>query len=85
IPLPGKGSLYINHCLWGVVLFWVSNYFKEGLAPINLIVEIEMHRATPGGTGGVKTIVNYAAEKIQFRNSKKHLFEGEAIHGTTYH
>lgn len=35
-------------------------YFQEGLAPINLIVETEMHRATPGGTGGVKTIGNYA-------------------------
>lgn len=34
---------------------------QEGLAPINLIVETEMHRATPGGTGGVKTIGNYAA------------------------
>lgn len=31
------------------------------MAPINLIVETEMHRATPGGTGGVKTIGNYAA------------------------
>jgi len=31
------------------------------LAPINLIVESELHRATPGGTGGVKTIGNYAA------------------------
>jgi len=34
---------------------------QEGLAPINLIVENELHRATPGGTGGVKTIGNYAA------------------------
>lgn len=31
------------------------------MAPINLIIETEMHRATPGGTGGVKTIGNYAA------------------------
>lgn len=31
------------------------------MAPINLIVENEFHRATPGGTGGVKTIGNYAA------------------------
>ena len=36
-------------------------YSQEGLAPINLIVETDMHRATPGGTGGVKTIGNYAA------------------------
>lgn len=34
---------------------------QEGVAPINLIVENDFHRATPGGTGGVKTIGNYAA------------------------
>jgi branched-chain amino acid aminotransferase len=38
----------------------VGNYFKEGLSPINLIVEDKFHRASPGGTGGVKTIGNYA-------------------------
>ncbi|XP_022884322.1 branched-chain amino acid aminotransferase 2, chloroplastic-like [Olea europaea var. sylvestris] len=77
IPPPGKGSLYIRPLLMGsgavlglapapeyTFLIYVSpvgNYFKEGLAPIHLIVETEMHRATPGGTGGVKTIGNYAA------------------------
>lgn len=35
--------------------------WQEGMAPINLVIETEMHRATPGGTGGVKTIGNYAA------------------------
>ncbi|KAK2372477.1 branched-chain amino acid transaminase [Trifolium repens] len=77
IPPQGKGSLYIRPLLMGsgavlglapapeyTFLIYVSpvgNYFKEGLAPINLIVESELHRATPGGTGGVKTIGNYAA------------------------
>lgn len=77
IPPPGKGSLYIRPLLIGsgsvlglapapeyTFLIYVSpvgNYFKEGLSPINLIIETEMHRATPGGTGGVKTIGNYAA------------------------
>ncbi|XP_070052043.1 branched-chain amino acid aminotransferase 2, chloroplastic [Nicotiana tabacum] len=77
IPPPGKGSLYIRPLLMGsgavlglapapeyTFLIYVSpvgNYFKEGLAPINLVVETEMHRATPGGTGGVKTVGNYAA------------------------
>ncbi|XP_054825589.1 branched-chain amino acid aminotransferase 2, chloroplastic-like isoform X2 [Prosopis cineraria] len=77
IPPPGKGSLYIRPLLMGsgavlglapapeyTFLIYVSpvgNYFKEGVAPINLIVENELHRATPGGTGGVKTIGNYAA------------------------
>ncbi|XP_076918661.1 branched-chain-amino-acid aminotransferase 5, chloroplastic-like [Bidens hawaiensis] len=77
IPPPGKGSLYIRPLLMGsgsvlglapapeytflVYVSPVGNYFKEGLSPINLVVETEMHRATPGGTGGVKTIGNYAA------------------------
>lgn len=30
------------------------------MAPINLYVEEEFHRATRGGSGGVKTISNYA-------------------------
>ncbi|KAK1366266.1 hypothetical protein POM88_025922 [Heracleum sosnowskyi] len=34
---------------------------KDGLSPIDLMVETETHRATPGGTGCVKTIGNYAA------------------------
>jgi branched-chain amino acid aminotransferase len=34
---------------------------QEGLSPINLIVEDKFHRASPGGTGGVKTIGNYAS------------------------
>ncbi|KAJ0253723.1 Branched-chain-amino-acid aminotransferase 3 [Hirschfeldia incana] len=77
VPPAGKGSLYIRPLLMGtgavlglapapeytflVYVSPVGNYFKEGVAPINLIVENEFHRATPGGTGGVKTIGNYAA------------------------
>nr|VDC66353.1 unnamed protein product [Brassica rapa] len=77
VPPAGKGSLYIRPLLMGtgavlglapapeytflVYVSPVGNYFKEGVAPINLIVESEFHRATPGGTGGVKTIGNYAA------------------------
>ncbi|KAK4797638.1 hypothetical protein SAY86_029964 [Trapa natans] len=77
IPPTGKGSLYIRPLLMGTgavlglapapeytFLIYVSpvgNYFKEGVAPISLVVEHELHRATPGGTGGVKTIGNYAA------------------------
>ncbi|RWW03494.1 hypothetical protein GW17_00033354 [Ensete ventricosum] len=40
---------------------WWKYAFQEGLAPINLVVENEFHRAAPGGTGGVKTIGNYAS------------------------
>ncbi|GAB2254158.1 hypothetical protein Droror1_Dr00021967 [Drosera rotundifolia] len=76
IPPPGKGSLYIRPLLMGsgsvltlepspeyTFLIYVSpvgNYFKEGLAPINLLIETTVHRASPGGTGGVKNIGNYA-------------------------
>jgi len=76
IPPAGKGSLYIRPLLLGsgailglapapeiTFLIYVSpvgNYFKEGLEPIQLKVETKYHRATPGGTGGVKAIGNYA-------------------------
>ncbi|XP_020529974.1 branched-chain-amino-acid aminotransferase 3, chloroplastic-like isoform X2 [Amborella trichopoda] len=77
VPPFGKGSLYIRPLLFGsgpilglapapeytflVYVSPVGNYFKEGLAPISLLVDTEFHRATRGGTGGVKTIGNYAA------------------------
>lgn len=41
----------------------IVNYtydLQEGMAPINLLIEDEFHRASPGGTGGVKAIANYA-------------------------
>ncbi|KAF2324217.1 hypothetical protein GH714_010428 [Hevea brasiliensis] len=75
-PPPGKGTLYIRPLLMGtgpvlglapapeytflVYASPVGNYFKEGLAPLNLYVEDEYHRASRGGAGGVKTISNYA-------------------------
>ncbi|XP_071715331.1 branched-chain-amino-acid aminotransferase 2, chloroplastic-like [Rutidosis leptorrhynchoides] len=76
IPPPGKGSLYIRPLLIGtgpilglspspeytflVYASPVGNYFKAGMAPLNLYVEDEFHRATRGGAGGVKSISNYA-------------------------
>ncbi|KAK1323336.1 hypothetical protein QJS10_CPA02g00050 [Acorus calamus] len=79
IPPPGKGSLYIRPLLIGsgpllgvapapdytflVYASPVGNYFKEGRAPINLLVEDRMHHSSPGGTGGIKTITNYAPVK----------------------
>ncbi|CAM0872126.1 unnamed protein product [Alopecurus aequalis] len=41
----------------------VGTYFKQNevvKSAVNLLVEEEFHRAMPGGTGGVKTITNYA-------------------------
>ncbi|XP_039049797.1 branched-chain-amino-acid aminotransferase 2, chloroplastic-like [Hibiscus syriacus] len=76
IPPPGKGSLYVRPLLLGtgpilglapapeytfiVYASPVRNYFKEGTAPLNLYIDEEFVRASPGGAGGVKTITNYA-------------------------
>ncbi|CAL4938375.1 unnamed protein product [Urochloa decumbens] len=76
VPPRGKGALYLRPLLMGsgpilglapapeytflIYAAPVGNYFKEGLAPINLVVDDAFHRAMPGGTGGVKTIANYA-------------------------
>ncbi|KAG8632726.1 hypothetical protein MANES_18G051400v8 [Manihot esculenta] len=76
VPPPGKGTLYIRPLLMGsgpvlglapapeytflVYASPVGNYFKEGLAPLNLYIEEEFHRASRGGAGGVKSITNYA-------------------------
>ncbi|XP_060187539.1 branched-chain amino acid aminotransferase 2, chloroplastic-like isoform X4 [Lycium barbarum] len=54
-------SPYVEQFLEAVKATVLANERWEGMAPINLVVETEMHRATPGGTGGVKTIGNYAA------------------------
>ncbi|KAK1381721.1 Branched-chain-amino-acid aminotransferase [Heracleum sosnowskyi] len=76
IPPTGKGSLYIRPLLIGsgpilglapapeytflIYASPVGNYFKEGMAPLNLYVEDEYHRASPGGAGCVKSITNYS-------------------------
>ncbi|KAI5084227.1 hypothetical protein GOP47_0000396 [Adiantum capillus-veneris] len=76
VPPVGKGSLYVRPLLIGtgpvlglskspeytflVYAAPVGDYFKEGPAPIHLKVESMYSRAVHGGTGGVKTICNYA-------------------------
>ncbi|KAF8728046.1 hypothetical protein HU200_018620 [Digitaria exilis] len=100
VPPSGKGSLYLRPLLMGsgavlglapapeytfiIFVSPVGNYFKEGLAPINLIVEDKFHRATPGGTGGVKTIGNYAsvlmAQKIAKEKGYSDVLYLDAVH-----
>ncbi|CAA6653490.1 unnamed protein product [Spirodela intermedia] len=76
VPPPGKGALYVRPLLLGtgavlglapspeytflIYASPVGNYFKEGLAPIHLLIRDGVHRATRGGAGDVKTIANYA-------------------------
>ncbi|KAF3663030.1 Branched-chain-amino-acid aminotransferase 1, mitochondrial [Capsicum annuum] len=85
IPPPGKGSLYIRPLLIGsgpilglatapeytflVYACPVGNYFKERTAPLNLYVEEDLHRASRGGVGGVKSISNYAPVLARVRLS----------------
>ncbi|GMI87945.1 branched-chain aminotransferase 6 [Hibiscus trionum] len=73
VPPHGKGSLYIRPLLMGtgqnlglkpaseytflVYASPVGNYHKGEL---NFLVEDKVHRATPGGTGGVKAVTNYS-------------------------
>ncbi|CAL1395666.1 unnamed protein product [Linum trigynum] len=75
VPPPGKGTLYIRPLLLGtgpvlglapapeytflVYASPVGNYFKAAGA-LNLYVEEEYDRSARLGTGGVKTISNYA-------------------------
>lgn len=89
MPPQGKGALYLRPLLVGsgpilglapapeytflIYASPVGNYFKEGLAPINLVVHDEFHRAMPGGTGGVKTIANYAPVRLRRRSAPRHV------------
>ena len=44
-----------------MLINFVNFILQEGLSPINLIVEDKFYCASPGGTGGMKTIGNYAS------------------------
>ncbi|XP_021814511.1 putative branched-chain-amino-acid aminotransferase 7 isoform X1 [Prunus avium] len=75
VPPEGKGALYIRPLLIGsgpvlglgpspeytflIFATPVGNYHKRG-STMNLYIENEVRRATPGGTGGVKSITNYS-------------------------
>jgi branched-chain amino acid aminotransferase len=44
-----------------IILSPVGMYYKEGIAPVKILVENEYVRAVAGGTGAAKTAGNYAA------------------------
>jgi branched-chain amino acid aminotransferase len=86
VPPYGKGSLYVRPCLWGsgpvlgvapapeftfmVYVSPVGAYFKGGLKPIRLEITRDFHRAAPKGTGGVKSIGNYAGGMLPAKKTK---------------
>ncbi|KAF4400317.1 hypothetical protein G4B88_019526 [Cannabis sativa] len=52
----------------------IANRHWEGLAPLNIYVEDEFHRASPGGTGHVKAISNYSPCLKALTRAKKRGF-----------
>ncbi|PQM42749.1 branched-chain-amino-acid aminotransferase 6-like [Prunus yedoensis var. nudiflora] len=75
VPPTGKGTLYLRPLLMGsgsvlglgpapeyTFLIFASpvGSYHKGRAALNLYVEDKLHRATPGGTGGIKSITNYS-------------------------
>ncbi|XP_055960616.1 branched-chain amino acid aminotransferase 2, chloroplastic-like [Mercurialis annua] len=73
IPSLGNGSLNIRPLLMGTgpvlgvrpapectFLLYASPVGNYSKGPLNLLVEEHIHRAMPGGTGGIKTITNYS-------------------------
>ncbi len=55
-----------------IILSPVAAYYSGGFAPIDIMVEEKYTRSSPGGTGAVKAIGNYAASlKGQSRAAKE--------------
>lgn len=47
-----------------IILSPVASYYKEGLNPVKIIVEVDRVRAVRGGLGAAKTAANYAASML---------------------
>ncbi|GMI70592.1 branched-chain aminotransferase 6 [Hibiscus trionum] len=73
VPPNGRGSLYIRPLLMGTgqnlgvkpaseytFLVYASPVGSYNKGELNLMVEDKVHRATPGGTGGIKAVTNYS-------------------------
>ncbi|TXG64014.1 hypothetical protein EZV62_011008 [Acer yangbiense] len=74
VPPPGKGSMYIRPLLLGsgprlgvgpaseyTFITYASPVGNYHEGTLNLVVEENIYRATPGGTGCIKAIINYAS------------------------
>ncbi|MHA1383926.1 MAG: branched-chain amino acid aminotransferase [Candidatus Helarchaeota archaeon] len=86
VPPYGKGALYIRPILIGtgpvlgvapapsyhfiIFVVPVGPYYKEGFNPIKLAIT-EFHRAAPRGTGGIKTLCNYAGSMLPAKKVKE--------------
>ena len=57
-----------------IILSPVGAYYKEGLAPVKILVEDEYIRAAVGGLGEAKTPANYAASLLAAEKAKSRGF-----------
>ena len=60
---PQLGVHGYNNCMFVIICSPVGNYYKEGLAPVKIVIETEDVRAVRGGTGYAKCGGNYAASQ----------------------
>lgn len=65
----GVGSA--SECLFMIIGGPVGSYFSGGIHPVNIWVEEEYVRASPGGTGRAKCGGNYAASLLPGNLAKK--------------
>jgi len=77
VPVDDEASLYLRPFLFAseaqllvragrsveyvVIASPAGPYFAGGVVPVSIWIEQDLHRAGPGGTGGVKTMGNYGA------------------------
>ena len=60
---PQLGVHGYHNCMFVIICSPVGNYYKEGLAPVKIMIETEDVRAVRGGTGFAKCGGNYAASQ----------------------
>lgn len=59
-----------SNYIFFIILSPVGAYYKEGLAPVKIMVEDEYIRAARGGLGEAKTPANYAASLLAAEKAK---------------
>ena len=67
----GLGVHASKHYRFCIITSPSGAYYEEGLDPVNIYVEDEYVRATPGGTGYIKCGGNYAASIIASEKAHK--------------
>lgn len=64
-----------HDCRFCIILSPVGAYYAAGFKPVRILVEDQLVRAVPGGTGMAKTGGNYAASMLAGREAAKHGFD----------